>query len=72
MSESHDRVCKGCGVSDEQRLLEVCAMCRGYFCTDCAHRAGFGRKYCSSECTRAYYFSGEPDDDDDDGEYDDE
>jgi hypothetical protein len=43
-------------------------MCRSFFCPDCAHRAGFGRKYCSTECTRAYYFAGEPDDDDDDSD----
>ena len=44
--------------------LEACVMCHSFFCADCAHRAGFGRKYCSTECTRAYYFAGEPEDDD--------
>lgn len=66
MSEIHERVCKGCGATDEKIRLEACGMCHSYFCTDCAHRAGFGRKYCSAECTRAYYFAGEPEDDDDD------
>ncbi len=65
MSESQERVCKGCGVADAVVRLEVCAMCRSFFCPDCAHRAGFGRKYCSAECTRAYYFAGDPEDDED-------
>jgi hypothetical protein len=71
MSESIERVCKGCGATEETVRLEACAMCQGFFCSDCAHRAGFGRKYCSAECTRAYYFAGQPEDEDDD-EYDDE
>jgi hypothetical protein len=70
MTENREQVCKGCGVSGEAALLEICAMCRGLFCADCAHRAGFGRRYCSSDCTRAYYFAGEPEDDDDDDDDD--
>jgi hypothetical protein len=65
MSESLERVCKGCGATDEAVRLETCVMCQGFFCSDCAHRAGFGRRYCSSECTRAYYFAGDFEDDDD-------
>jgi hypothetical protein len=68
MTDLHDRVCKTCGATDDAARLEPCAMCRSFFCPDCAHRAGFGRKYCSTECTRAYYFAGEPDDDDDDSD----
>jgi hypothetical protein len=65
MSDMYARVCIGCQATEETAALEPCAMCRRFFCADCAHRAGFGRKYCSAECTRAYYFAGEPEDDDD-------
>ena len=64
MGENYDRFCRGCGQSEEQTRLEPCAVCGRYFCSDCAHRAGFGRKFCSPECGRAYYFSGEIDDED--------
>jgi hypothetical protein len=57
MTDIQDRVCKGCGITEEKMRLEACS--------DCAQRAGFGRKYCSTECTRAYYFAGEPEDDED-------
>jgi hypothetical protein len=66
MSGVEARVCKGCGVAEEVMRLEPCAMCRSVFCPDCAYRAGFGRRYCSTECTRAYYFAGQPEDEDDD------
>jgi hypothetical protein len=72
MSESHERVCKGCGATEETVRLEACAMCNSFFCADCAHRAGFGRRYCSAECTRAYYFAGQPEDDDEDADPDDD
>jgi hypothetical protein len=65
MSEIGEKVCKTCGLSEEKIRLEACGMCHGWFCADCANRAGFGRKYCSPECTRAYYFAGDPEDDDD-------
>lgn len=71
MSESLERVCVGCGVADEQVRLEACSMCHRFFCSDCAHRAGYGRRYCSIECTRAYYFAGDPEDEDDDAHDDD-
>jgi hypothetical protein len=45
--------------------LEPCGICRRFFCADCAHRAGHGRRFCSPECARAYYFSGDNDDDED-------
>ena len=66
MQESYDRVCVGCGQSEEQVRLEPCSVCGRYFCSECAQRAGFGRKFCSLACTRAYYFVGETDDDEDD------
>ena len=65
VTESYDRVCRGCGQSEEQARLEPCSGCGRYFCNDCAVRAGFGRKFCSADCGRAYYFSGEIDDDED-------
>jgi len=66
MSEAYEKACVGCGQSEEQARLEPCSGCGRWFCNDCAHRAGFGRKFCSAECSRAYYFSGEGDDDEDD------
>jgi hypothetical protein len=65
MTEERERVCVGCGDSGEVVRLEPCQICSRWFCSDCAHRAGFGRKFCSAECSRAYYFTGEPDDDED-------
>lgn len=60
-----ERVCVGCGDTEDEARLEPCQICHRFFCVDCAHRAGFGRKFCSPECTRAYYFSGDLDDDED-------
>ena len=65
MAEAYDRVCVGCGQSEEQVRLEPCSICGRSFCADCATRAGFGRKFCSLDCSRAYYFTGETDDDED-------
>ena len=64
MTEMQERVCVGCGDSEELARLDACSICRRPFCPDCAHRAA-GRKFCSPECARAYYFSGDPDDDED-------
>jgi hypothetical protein len=63
MAELHERTCVGCGDTEERARLESCAICRRFYCADCAHRAGFGRKFCSPECGRAYYLAGEPDED---------
>lgn len=63
MSDIHERVCVNCGDTEETARLEACSVCRRWYCPDCAHRAGFGRKFCSAECARAYYFSGEVDED---------
>lgn len=65
MTESVERVCVSCGDSEEAVRLEPCHICNRWFCSDCAHRAGFGRKFCSAQCARAYYFTGEPDEDED-------
>jgi hypothetical protein len=58
-----DRICVGCGGTEETLRLESCHICGRYYCPDCAHKAGHGRLFCSPECARAYYFAGEPDDD---------
>ena len=71
MTESRERVCVGCGNTDEMARLEPCTICNGFFCADCAYRAGYGRRFCSPECARAYYFTGESDDDDENAESDD-
>ncbi len=62
MSEIDQKVCVGCGDSEDAGRLENCNICRRTFCPDCAHRA-FGRQFCSDECARAYYFAGDADDD---------
>lgn len=59
-----EKVCVGCGVTEEQVRLEKCGICSRFFCVDCAHRAYGGRRFCSPECARGYYFHGEMDDDD--------
>ena len=68
MPETGERVCVGCGESETETLLETCRICARPFCANCAHRGGFGHRFCSTECTRAYYFSGDPDDDDENSE----
>lgn len=66
MSSTAERICVGCGDTEEKARLERCGVCFRYFCSDCAHRAIGGRRFCSDACARAYYFHGEPDDDEDD------
>jgi hypothetical protein len=61
-----ERICRGCGTTEELTRLERCGICAKFFCADCANRAIGGRKFCSAECAKAYYFHGEPDDDDTD------
>lgn len=61
---SADRNCKVCDVSAEVMNLEKCGVCANYFCRDCAHRAYGGRRFCSPDCARSYYFHGESDDED--------
>jgi hypothetical protein len=70
MAES-DRTCVGCGATEAEKHLERCSICHRHFCADCAHRALGGRKFCSPECGRTYYFQGDSDDDDEDAGSDD-
>ena len=60
---STERVCIRCGDTEEMAHLERCGVCNRYFCPDCAHRAS-GRRFCSPDCARAYWFQGEESDDD--------
>ena len=69
---AEDLACKKCGVTAADARLDKCGVCSKYFCPDCAHRAYGGRRFCSPECARSYYFHGEMDDDDDIGLDDDE
>ena len=71
MSTTQERVCVGCGGNEETKHLEVCPICNRYFCADCANRA-LGRRFCSNDCSRSYYYHGESDDDDEDLGLDDE
>jgi hypothetical protein len=62
-----DRVCRTCGEGEDVLRLEKCGICAKFFCPPHAHRAFGGRKFCSVECARGYYFHGEMEDDDDEG-----
>ena len=61
-----ERICVSCGDSEDTARLEKCGICSRYFCVDCAHRAYGGRRFCSPECARGYYFHGELENEDDD------
>jgi hypothetical protein len=63
--EPIEPACRGCGKTADEARLETCSIDHKAFCVDCAHRAGFGRRFCSQECAHAYYFTGETDDDED-------
>lgn len=63
--ETGEKSCVTCGATEESVRLDACNICRKSYCPDCAHRAGHGRRFCSPECARAYYFAGETDDDED-------
>lgn len=71
MTESTERVCVGCGSAGEAVSLETCSICNRFYCPDCAHKGGFGRRFCSPECARAWYFTGDNDDDEDSASPDD-
>lgn len=71
MTESDNRVCVGCGESESVARLEICTMCHRSFCPVCAFHAGMGRRFCTPECGRSYYFAGDPDDFENDPDADD-
>jgi hypothetical protein len=64
MTAEEQRVCIVCGDTEETARLEHCGICLKWFCPDCAYRAT-GRRFCSSECARAYFY-GDIDDLEDD------
>lgn len=64
MAAMDERVCSGCGGTEEVVRLERCQMCQKFYCPDCVYRAT-GRRFCSSECAKAYFY-GETDDLEDD------
>jgi hypothetical protein len=63
MSSLEERKCVGCGDTDETARLEKCPVCGKTFCPDCAYRAT-GRRFCTTECARTFFY-GESDDDED-------
>jgi len=65
MAGAAEKVCVRCGHNEEMAVLEMCSVCARWYCPDCAHKAGFGRRFCSPECARAWYFTGDSDDDED-------
>lgn len=64
MSLEEQRVCVGCGDNEDVARLDRCGVCSRDFCLDCSHRA-LGRRFCSAECSRAYFYYGDSDDDED-------
>src|ERR1700682_3567161 len=68
-SSFEERKCVTCGDTDDVARLEKCSVCRKDFCPDCAHRA-LGRRFCSPDCSRAFFYGDQ--DDDEDGESDDD
>ena len=65
MAETSERVCVGCGDTEELAHLERCPICNRWFCPDCSYRA-LGRRFCSDKCARGYFY-GDDDDDPDSG-----
>ena len=61
MSSIEERVCVGCRATEETVSLERCTVCARWFCGDCAQRAT-GRRFCSAECARAYFWGDQDDD----------
>jgi hypothetical protein len=64
MAAEEQRACIGCQVTEETVHLDRCPVCQKGFCLDCAYRAT-GRRFCSGECARAYFY-GDSDDLEDD------
>ncbi len=63
-----EQACVTCSVTRDDAQLEKCGICSRFFCSDHAFRAYGGRRFCSTECARGYYFHGEMDEDDDGNE----
>jgi hypothetical protein len=67
MSDVEGRQCIRCGVAEGAALLERCVACGKYFCADCTYRAT-GRRFCSAECARAFFYGDSDDDESDDAD----
>lgn len=63
MSSTTPQVCVHCGETEEEARLERCGLCLKAFCPDCAYKAT-GRRFCSADCARAFFY-GDNDDDED-------
>jgi hypothetical protein len=66
MLETDERRCVGCGDTEAEAHLERCTVCGKHFCPDCTFRQT-GRRFCSGDCARAFFWEG-MDDDDDEGD----
>jgi hypothetical protein len=64
MSYVEGRHCVRCGEPEESALLERCVACGKEFCVECAYRAT-GRRFCSGECARAFFYGDQDDDEND-------
>jgi hypothetical protein len=64
MAGMDERVCSGCGDTEEVAILERCQVCQKWYCPDCVYRAT-GRRFCSSQCAKAFFY-GDMDDLEDD------
>ncbi|HEV2721012.1 MAG TPA: hypothetical protein VG323_13400 [Thermoanaerobaculia bacterium] len=62
---SVEQHCITCGVGEESARFERCVACGRIFCPDCAYRAA-GRRYCSAQCARNFFYGEDPDDDEND------
>jgi len=62
---SLERRCIHCGETEETVRLDRCVVCGRDFCPDCGYRAT-GRRFCTAECARAFFY-GDEDDDENDG-----
>jgi len=62
---SVERRCIGCQQNEEAVRLEHCVACGRDFCADCAYRAA-GRRYCSAQCARNFFYGDDDDDDEND------
>lgn len=61
---SVEHKCVSCEITEAMEPLEKCGVCGRHFCAAHAQRALGGRRLCSPECARNYYFHGDEDDDD--------
>jgi hypothetical protein len=59
------RRCIRCGDLEGDVLLERCVGCGKDFCADCAYRAT-GRRFCSDQCARTFFYGDTDDDESDD------